>query len=173
MHNDGYDNIDGDYILYVNDILGSVDREQYQIMDILGQGTFGQVVKCQNLKTKDFVAVKVIKNKPAYYNQSLVEVAILDMLNNQHDPHDKHHIARMKDTFVHKAHLCITFEMLSLNLYELIKQSRFTGFSTNLVRVFMSQILDSLTVLARARIIHCDLKPENILLKRYVHCIFD
>lgn len=152
----------------MNDILGSVDREQYQIMDILGQGTFGQVVKCLNLKSKDLVAVKVIKNKPAYYNQSLVEVAILDMLNNQHDPHDKHHIARMKDTFVHKAHLCITFEMLSLNLYELIKQSRFTGFSTNLVRVFMSQILDSLTVLARARIIHCDLKPENILLKRYL-----
>ena len=87
------------------------------------------------------------------------------MLNNQHDPHDKHHIARMKDTFVHKHHLCITFEMLSLNLYELIKQSRFTGFSTNLVRVFMSQILDALTVLSKARLIHCDLKPENILLK--------
>jgi serine/threonine protein kinase len=53
---------------------------RYQILDILGQGTFGQVVKCQNIKTKEFVAVKVIKNKPAYYNQSLVEVAILDMV---------------------------------------------------------------------------------------------
>ena len=56
--------------------------------------------------------------------------------------------------------------MLSLNLYELIKQNRFTGFSMNLVRVFMSQILDALSVLARAGIIHCDLKPENILLKQ-------
>ncbi|KAJ3227237.1 dual specificity protein kinase yak1 [Clydaea vesicula] len=167
--NDGFDNEDNDYILYVNDILGSKEHQQYQILDILGQGTFGQVVKCLNLKTKELVAVKVIKNKPAYYNQSLVEVAILDMLNSQHDPKDQHHIARMKDTFVHKSHLCITFEMLSLNLYELIKQNRFTGFSTNLVRVFMSQILDALTILARARIIHCDLKPENILLKDLNH----
>jgi len=28
---------------------------------VLGQGTFGQVVKCQNVKTGDIVAVKVIK----------------------------------------------------------------------------------------------------------------
>lgn len=54
---------------------------RYQILDLLGQGTFGQVVKCQNLKTKEIVAIKVIKNKPAYYNQSLVEVAILEMVD--------------------------------------------------------------------------------------------
>jgi len=46
----------------------------------LGKGTFGQVVKCQNVKTKEIVALKVIKNKPAYYNQSLVEVAILEIV---------------------------------------------------------------------------------------------
>ena len=46
----------------------------------MGKGTFGQVVKCQNVKTKEIVALKVIKNKPAYYNQSLVEVAILDIV---------------------------------------------------------------------------------------------
>jgi dual specificity protein kinase YAK1 len=31
--------------------------------------------------------------------------------------------------------------------------------------VFMAQLLDALTVLKEARLIHCDLKPENILLK--------
>ena len=164
-NNDGHDNEDWDYILYVNDVLGAQEGQQYQILDILGQGTFGQVVKCVNLKTKETVAVKVIKNKPAYYNQSLVEVAILEMLNKQYDRSDKHHIARMKDTFVFRNHLCIIFEMLSVNLYELIKQNQFRGLSTNLVRVFVSQILDCLVVLSRARIIHCDLKPENILLK--------
>ncbi|KAJ3033951.1 dual specificity protein kinase yak1, partial [Rhizophlyctis rosea] len=159
-HNDGYDNEEWDYILYVNDILGPQEGRQYQIMDVLGQGTFGQVVKCVNLKTKETVAVKVIKNKPAYYNQSLVEVAILDLLNNEHDPHDKHHIVRLRDTFVFRHHLCLVFEMLSVNLYELIKQNQFRGLSTNLVRVFVSQILDALGVLGRGRIIHCDLKPE-------------
>lgn len=51
---------------------------RYLILDVLGQGTFGQVVKCQNMKTNEIVAVKVVKNKPAYFNQSMMEVAILE-----------------------------------------------------------------------------------------------
>lgn len=48
---------------------------------MLGQGTFGQVVKCQNLKTQEVVAVKVIKNKTAYFNQSMMEVSVLDLVS--------------------------------------------------------------------------------------------
>jgi dual specificity protein kinase YAK1 len=140
---------------------------RYQIIDSLGSGTFGQVVKCRNIKTKELYAIKVIKNKPAYYNQSLVEVAILELVNKQYDPNGKHHLVRMKDSFLFRNHLCIAFEMLSVNLYELIKQNQFRGLSTNLIRVFTTQILDALTVLYKAKLIHCDLKPENILLKRY------
>lgn len=47
---------------------------------MLGQGTFGQVVKCQNLKTQEVVAVKVIKNRTAYFNQSMMEVSVLDLV---------------------------------------------------------------------------------------------
>ncbi|TPX34815.1 hypothetical protein SmJEL517_g02534 [Synchytrium microbalum] len=165
VYNDGFDNEEYDYILYVNDTLGSAEGQKYQILDVLGQGTFGQVVKCQNLYTKELVAVKVIKNKPAYYNQSLVEVMILELLNAQYDPDDKHHLLRMKDTFNFRNHLCIVCEMLSVNLYELIKQNQFRGLSSNLVRIFVTQMLDALAVLNRAKIIHCDLKPENILLQ--------
>ena len=103
MKNDGYDNEDSDYILYVNDILGSEEaghkcvarprrsrllltvrlRNRYLILDVLGQGTFGQVVKCQNLKTQEVVAVKVIKNRTAYFNQSMMEVSVLDLVGSQ------------------------------------------------------------------------------------------
>lgn len=47
---------------------------------MLGQGTFGQVAKCWNMETKNYVAVKVIKNHPAYYRQGLIEVAIVDVV---------------------------------------------------------------------------------------------
>ncbi|EIW82734.1 kinase-like protein [Coniophora puteana RWD-64-598 SS2] len=165
-HNDGYDNEEYDYILYVNDLLGSEDgHNRYLILDILGQGTFGQVVKCQNMKNHEIVAVKVVKNKPAYFNQSMMEVTILELLNNQCDPQDEHHILRLRDSFIHKNHLCLVFELLSSNLYELIKQNQFQGLSTQLVKVFTAQLLDALSVLKDARLIHCDLKPENILLK--------
>lgn len=163
--NDGHDNEDSDYILYVNDVLGIDEGHKYLILDVLGQGTFGQVVKCQNMKTLEVVAVKVIKNKTAYFNQSMMEVTILDLLNNKLDKSDEHHLLRLKDTFIHRHHLCLVFELLSVNLYELIKQNQFRGLSMNLVRVFATQLLDAMTVLNEAKIIHCDLKPENILLK--------
>ncbi|KAF9277935.1 Homeodomain-interacting protein kinase 3 [Mortierella alpina] len=165
MHNEGYDNEDYDYILYVSDILGSEERQRYLILDVLGQGTFGQVVKCQNLKTHAIVAVKVIKNRPAYFNQSMMEVTVLELLNERYDMDDRHHILRLQDTFIHRRHLCLVFELLSVNLYELIKQNQFRGLSMSLVRVFTAQLLDALCVLNEARIIHCDLKPENVLLK--------
>ncbi|GAA5969552.1 hypothetical protein JCM3765_002664, partial [Sporobolomyces pararoseus] len=163
--NDGFDNEDSDYILYVNDVLGPEDKDRYLILDVLGQGTFGQVVKCQNMKTHEIVAVKVVKNKPAYFQQSMMEVTILELINNQWDKDDEHHMLRLKDTFIHHSHLCLVFELLSNNLYELIKQNSFRGLSTSLVRVFTAQLLDAMAVLAEAKIIHCDLKPENILLK--------
>lgn len=53
----------------------------YLILDVLGAGTFGQVVKCQNTKTNEIVAVKVVKNKQAYFNQSMMELAILEMVS--------------------------------------------------------------------------------------------
>lgn len=151
---------------------------------MLGQGTFGQVVKCQNLKTQEVVAVKVIKNRTAYFNQSMMEVSVLDLvcsqwsarqvckvltteqLNKQMDKNDDHHLLRLKDTFIHRQHLCLVFELLSVNLYELIKQNQFRGLSTTLVRVFAQQLINGLALLGKAKLIHCDLKPENILLKK-------
>ncbi|RDW70082.1 kinase-containing protein [Coleophoma crateriformis] len=168
VKNDGFDNEDSDYILYVNDILGSEEtghKNRYLILDVLGQGTFGQVVKCQNLKTQEVVAVKVVKNRTAYFNQSMMEVSVLDLLNTKLDKNDDHHLLRLKDTFIHRQHLCLVFELLSVNLYELIKQNQFRGLSTTLVRVFAQQLLNGLSLLNKARLIHCDLKPENILLK--------
>jgi len=59
-------------------------RNRYLILDVLGQGTFGQVVKCQNLKTQEVVAVKVVKNRTAYFNQSMMEVSVLDLVRISH-----------------------------------------------------------------------------------------
>ncbi|KAH7586487.1 Serine/Threonine protein kinases active-site signature [Nakaseomyces glabratus] len=163
-YNNGYDNVNSDYILYVNDVLGTEQNRKYLVLDILGQGTFGQVVKCQNLQTKEIIAVKVVKSRSEYLNQSISEAKILELLNEKIDPNNKHHFLRMHDSFVHKNHLCLVFELLSNNLYELLKQNKFHGLSIQLIRTFTIQILDSLCVLKDSKLIHCDLKPENILL---------
>jgi len=51
-----------------------------------------------------------------------------------------------------------------MNLYELLKQNQFRGLSTQLLRLFLGQLLEALCALRRVGIIHCDLKPENVLL---------
>jgi serine/threonine protein kinase len=61
--------------------------------------------------------------------------------------------------------LCIIFELLNENLYELLKQNYFQGISLNSIRYIIKQILEAVYQLQRANLIHCDLKPENILLK--------
>ena len=51
-------------------------------------------------------------------------------------------------------------ELLSINLYELIKANGFVGFTTALIRRFTNQMLMSLSLMRQYRIVHCDLKPE-------------
>eukprot|EP00250_Pteridium_aquilinum_P012763 c20927_g1_i1 orf=110-2953(-) len=163
--NGGLDNENSDLILAVNGVLVNGDtNHRYIIKDLLGQGTFGQVAKCWASEFNSFVAVKIIKNQPAYRQQAIVEISILNMLNEKYDPEDKNHILRIFEHFIYKEHLCIVFEMLGLNLFELLKVNNFKGISLNLIRSFTKQILMALTVLREASVIHCDLKPENILL---------
>lgn len=75
----------------------------------------------------------------------------------------------MKHYFIWKKHLCIVFELLSHNLYDLLKYTKFRGVSLNLIRKFSQQLLYTLYFLSQpnVNIIHCDLKPENILLKNH------
>jgi len=46
-----------------------LDSNRYVVRDMLGQGTFGQVVRCLREDTREEVAVKVIKNQTAFYHQ--------------------------------------------------------------------------------------------------------
>ena len=158
--NFGYDDeksnyrvVHGDHIAY-----------RYEILEILGKGSFGLVVKCLDHKLKQWVALKIIRNQKRFHRQGKVEVKILKMIAERDQSKSSHSI-EMKSCFVFRKHLCITFELLSINLYELLRSNCFQGFSVTLVRRFAIQILACLCFLKQNKIIHCDLKPENILLK--------
>ena len=51
---------------------------------------------------------------------------------------------RILDYDIFRKHLLISFELLSMNLYEFIKQNNFQGVSTGLIRRFAIQILQAL-----------------------------
>lgn len=48
---------------------------------------------------------------------------------------------RLKRFFEFKSHLCLVYELLSFNLYELLRSKNFKGVSLGLVRKFAQQLL--------------------------------
>lgn len=159
--NHGYDDDRGDYVMRKGDHLAY----RFEIIDELGKGSFGQVMRCYDHKTRRTVAVKVIRNKKRFHQQALVELKVLEHLRHK-DQKDEHNLVKMEEYFYFRSHLCITFELLSINLYDFLKNNNFRGLSLGLIRRFAQQILVSLKFLRRQRVIHCDLKPENILLRQ-------
>ncbi|KAI1283894.1 hypothetical protein F5Y07DRAFT_348005 [Xylaria sp. FL0933] len=162
--NFGYDDERGDYSIVMGDHLAY----RYEIVDVLGKGSFGQVVRCIDHKTGGLVAVKIIRNKKRFHQQALVEVNILKKLR-EWDPKNKHSMVNFTQSFYFRGHLCISTELLDMNLYEFIKSNSFRGFSLRLIRRFTKQMLSSLMILKQHKVIHCDLKPENILLRHPLH----
>ncbi|KAG6910900.1 hypothetical protein DXG01_006583 [Tephrocybe rancida] len=155
-NNYGYDDERGDYLVVAKDHLAY----RYEIIDTLGKGSFGQVLQCRDHCTGESVAVKIIRNKKRFHHQALVEIKILDNLRKW-DSDGTHHVLRMIEHFYFRNHLCIATELLSINLYELIKANGFVGFTTALIRRFTSQMLMSLSLMRHHHIVHCDLKPES------------
>lgn len=162
--NFGYDDERGDYNIVEGDHL----VYRYEVIDLLGKGSFGQVVRCIDHKTGQLVAIKIIRNKKRFHQQALVEVDILQKLK-EWDPHKKHNVVNFDQSFYFRGHLCISTDLLDMNLYEFIKIHDFRGFSLKLIRRFTKQMLGCLVLLAQKRVIHCDLKPENILLAHPAH----
>lgn len=158
-YNFGFDDESGDYNFVISDHLGY----RYEVMQLLGKGSFGQVLRCFDHREKDYVAIKIIKNKKRFHQQAAVELKILDYIS-KNDLTDKNHLIHYKDSFVFRRHLCLVFEMLCGNLYECLKANNFQGFPLKIVRNITIQILSGLVFMYQHRIIHCDLKPENILL---------
>lgn len=157
----GSSSADGDYQLVQHEVLYSMTT-QYEVLEFLGRGTFGQVVKCWKKGTNEIVAIKILKNHPSYARQGQIEVSILSRLSQENA--DEFNFVRAYECFQHKNHTCLVFEMLEQNLYDFLKQNKFSPLPLKYIRPILQQVLTALLKLKQLGLIHADLKPENIML---------
>ncbi|KAE8622903.1 hypothetical protein XENTR_v10005423 [Xenopus tropicalis] len=154
-------NGEGDYQLVQHEILCSMTNS-YEVLEFLGRGTFGQVAKCWKRSTKEIVAIKILKNHPSYARQGQIEVSILSRLSSENA--DEYNFVRSYECFQHKNHTCLVFEMLEQNLYDFLKQNKFSPLPLKYIRPILQQVATALMKLKSLGLIHADLKPENIML---------
>ena len=143
-------------------VLYSTNHNAYEVLEFLGRGTFGQVVKCWKKGTNEICAIKILKNHPSYVRQGQIEVGILQCLSREDA--DTHNFVKAHECFTHKFHTCLVFEMLEQNLYDFLKQNKFQPLPLKYIRPITQQVLTALKKLKSLHLIHADLKPENIML---------
>ena len=103
---------------------GTVFANNYLVQGELGSAAFSTAYRCLDLSSEededgyqDEVCLKVIKNTKDYFDQSLDEIKILQLLKDTGRVAE-HHIVEMRSFFYHREHLVIVTELLRQNLYE-------------------------------------------------------
>jgi hypothetical protein len=86
------------------------------------------------------------------------------LLNDTFDPDNSRHIVRLMDSFAAHNHLCLVFELLSINIYELLKTNQFRGLPLPMIRSFTKQVR------VTTPLIQCIHYTLNIL--RLIHMVF-
>ena len=154
-----FDDAKGDYL--------HVNQEhicyRYEVLGVLGKGSFGRVLRCFDHKSGAFVALKIIRSQKRFQKQAAVEMTVLKQLRDR-DTDGSANIIHIKHSMTFRGHLCMTFDVFSLNLYEYMKSKMFRRLPLTFVKSVALQLVQCLQFLASNGIIHCDLKPENILL---------
>ncbi|EMC92220.1 hypothetical protein BAUCODRAFT_77701 [Baudoinia panamericana UAMH 10762] len=161
------DDDDGHYIIHENSRLG----DKYNLVSLLGQGTFGKVVKAIDIRSRNEVAVKIIRAVPKYRDASRIELRVLQTIRSA-DEANRNRCIQLRDCFDWRGHICIVTPLLGLSVFDFLKQGGFVPFPGSHIQAFARQLLGSIAFLHDLNLIHTDLKPENILLLSHAYQTF-
>ena len=130
------------------------NQYSFKSTDRLGGGSFGQIYKGINLKTKEEVAIK-IESKNIETPQLLHESKILKILKENEGFPKVYLITPLDDVLI------MVMELLGDNLQKLIKSQKEKKFSLKTTLMLGIQILKRIQTLHENNFIHRDIKPEN------------
>ena len=135
---------------------------KYQIIKLIGDGTYGQVYEGINKESKTKVAIKKLKKKMSSWEECILqnEVRILRKLNHEN-------IVKLLEVIREQnSDVSYIFEYCDCNLFQFIENYRKQKMyiSEMKIRNIIYQIVCGVKYLHSCNIMHRDLKPENILI---------
>jgi serine/threonine protein kinase len=134
-------------------------KAQYDITEVLGEGTYGKVRKARCRHTGDLRAMKQMKlgtQEDGVPSTAIREIAILKELSHEN-------IVRLMDVFCKPGELVLVFELLDNDLKKYMKALN-GHLQSAQIRDFAFQLLTGIEFCHANRIIHRDLKPQNLLI---------
>ena len=135
---------------------------KYELIRIIGDGTYGVVYEGTNKETKEKVAIKKLKQKYKSLEEckDKIEIKILEQLNHENI------IKLIEITREFNGEVSYIFEYCDCNLLEFIDihKEKNKKIPEPIIRNIILQLTKGLKYLHSRNYIHRDLKPENILL---------
>mmetsp|Transcript_8531 Transcript_8531/g.31523 ORF Transcript_8531/g.31523 Transcript_8531/m.31523 type:complete len:752 (-) Transcript_8531:4954-7209(-) len=144
---------------------GKIRPEHFECLTVVGQGAFGKVFQVQHKRTKEILAMKVMRKEKILQRDHFdYTKAERDILTTVKHPY----IVELKYSFQtpYKLYLLLEFINGGHLFFQLFNQGLF---SERLTKFYLSEIISAVGHLHSIDIVHRDLKPENILLSADGH----
>ncbi|XP_075777845.1 cyclin-dependent kinase 13 isoform X1 [Pelodiscus sinensis] len=143
--------------------------DKFDIIGIIGEGTYGQVYKARDKDTGEMVALKKVRldnEKEGFPITAIREIKILRQLNHQSIINMKEIVTDKEDALdfkKDKGAFYLVFEYMDHDLMGLL-ESGLVHFNENHIKSFMRQLMEGLDYCHKKNFLHRDIKCSNILL---------
>ncbi|NXX82763.1 CDK13 kinase, partial [Urocolius indicus] len=143
--------------------------DKFDIIGIIGEGTYGQVYKARDKDTGEMVALKKVRldnEKEGFPITAIREIKILRQLNHQSIINMKEIVTDKEDALdfkKDKGAFYLVFEYMDHDLMGLL-ESGLVHFNENHIKSFMRQLMEGLAYCHKKNFLHRDIKCSNILL---------
>eukprot|EP01006_Ploeotia_vitrea_P030840 TRINITY_DN63159_c0_g1_i2.p1 TRINITY_DN63159_c0_g1~~TRINITY_DN63159_c0_g1_i2.p1 ORF type:complete len:533 (-),score=51.53 TRINITY_DN63159_c0_g1_i2:58-1656(-) len=136
--------------------------EKYEQLQVFGEGSFGEVLKCKTKATGEIVAIKRFKDPET---DDCARTLIQREIQALEDLRGEPNVVQMKEWFRIKDTVYLVFEFIPNNMLEIMQENP-KGMPTEMIRKYLYQVVSAIAACHKKGILHRDVKPENILVNK-------